>query len=208
MALISAQVALQAATQLPEDRMVNTFWFQTNSSADPAGIVTPLVDFYQSLAGALSLNAIHDTGHLIKMYDQADVEPRSPIVESTFDLTGLSNTTALPAEVALCSSFQGNPESGENQQRRRGRIYVSGWVSSNNVGAGRPGGPLQTLLANSTAQLSNDITALGTGIEQVLWVVYSRTADSFALITNGWVDDSWDTQRRRGIAPTTRVTWS
>lgn len=48
------------------------------------------------------------------------------------------------------------------------------------------------------------------------WCIYSPTtetqtaslASSFIPIVGGWVDNAWDTQRRRGLEPTTRTTWS
>lgn len=118
MARILAQVSLQAASQLPEDRMVNTLWFQTNPSADPELIPPVIEDFYQELSTLMSDQALSETGHLVKLYDHADIEPRAPIFEYAFALPALASSIALPAEVALCSSFQGAPQSGQNQQQR------------------------------------------------------------------------------------------
>lgn len=188
--------------------MVNTLWFQINDDSVLPLIPPVIADFYLAIDEQLSDQALSPTGHTIKLYNQEDVEPRSPVEELTFGLTGLSAATALPAEVALCSSFQGDPVSGQNQQQRRGRIYISGWINSANGSGGRPSQATRILLGNATAQLSNDLQAIGSGLTQVVWVVYSRTADENAQITNGWVDDAWDTQRRRGVKPSTRTTWS
>nr|CRY96720.1 hypothetical protein [uncultured prokaryote] len=188
--------------------MVNTFWFNANDDGKELQITNAIVAFYQAIDAQMSNNALAENGHLIKVYDQADPEPRGPLLETTFSMTGLSGDTALPAEVALVASFQADPQSGVPQARRRGRIYVSGWGAATNAPDGRPKQTLITALNNAIASLQTDIFAIGTGTDLVLWGVYSRTSDSFAKITNGWVDNSWDTQRRRGISPTARTTWT
>jgi hypothetical protein len=40
------------------------------------------------------------------------------------------------------------------------------------------------------------------------WVVYSPTDDAYHEVANGWVDNAWDTQRRRGYKPTSRTTFT
>jgi hypothetical protein len=40
------------------------------------------------------------------------------------------------------------------------------------------------------------------------WVAYSPTADEANQITNGWVDNAWDTQRRRGLYYSQRGTYT
>lgn len=208
MAIVLAQVAINAASEMPEDRMVNTFWFQTNSEPDGTDIAAALFTHYSSIDTYMSSNAVSATGHTIKMYNQDLPEPRAPFWESVFGLPNLSGAAALPAEVAVCSSFQADAVSGENQQRRRGRVYLGGWGVTANTTDGRPAPVVQTAVANAAAQLSNDINAIGTGLDQVLWIVYSRVGGTFAKVTNGWCDNAWDTQRRRGIAPSARTVWS
>jgi hypothetical protein len=39
----------------------------------------------------------------------------------------------------------------------------------------------------------------------VKWVVYSPKLDAFAEVDNLWVDNAFDTQRRRGERPTART---
>jgi hypothetical protein len=45
-------------------------------------------------------------------------------------------------------------------------------------------------------------TALG-----YTWVAYSGKLGTGTVVTNGWCDNSFDTQRRRGQDPTVRDTW-
>jgi hypothetical protein len=48
------------------------------------------------------------------------------------------------------------------------------------------------------------LTALG-GLD-VDWVVYSRVDNRSSPVTDWFVDNSWDTQRRRGPRATSRIT--
>jgi hypothetical protein len=43
--------------------------------------------------------------------------------------------------------------------------------------------------------------------ENVTWVTVSPTAGTSGVVTDGWVDNAWDTQRSRGAAPTMRIDW-
>jgi hypothetical protein len=40
----------------------------------------------------------------------------------------------------------------------------------------------------------------------ITWCVWSRQNAALVPVTHVQTDDAWDTQRRRGLAPTTRVT--
>lgn len=37
------------------------------------------------------------------------------------------------------------------------------------------------------------------------WRIWSPTNNNSVLIDNGWVDNAWDTQRRRGVEATART---
>ncbi len=63
---------------------------------------------------------------------------------------------------------------------------------------GRPSATQQTALLD----LASDLAALGGA--DVAWVIYSPTDNQYRGVTNAWVDNAWDTQRSRGLAPTSR----
>lgn len=69
---------------------------------------------------------------------------------------------------------------------------------------GRPSSGLITnLVANGQELLNESDAAAGW-----TWMVHSSvTGDNFAVV-DGWVDDEFDTQRRRGRLPTLRTTFS
>lgn len=219
MAILRAQVALMHSGALPEDIATNTFHFVTEDGVpdtEPPLIATALSSFYTGGHGPGGINIasffsteMAQNGHQIAIYNLADATPRVPVYETTFNLTSAPNGDPLPGEVALCLSFQGAAQSGESQARRRGRVYI-GRFDKDSASSGRPSSSLQQTLAGAGAfLLSESVSAASWS-----WCVYSPTAAAaadptpFAVVTNGWCDNAFDTQRRRGLAPTARVLFS
>lgn len=210
------QAILQGDSMLAEDQYVNTWHFDTfdggvDRETDFANLVTDLTAFYQAIDGYLSIGlqpSIEFVG-----YDLGDSEPRAPFADDTAALT-LSASSGIPSEVAICLSYQGQRVSGQSQAQRRGRLYI-GPLGANVLGTSidgqhRPAAAFVTALAGAgTALLAS--TYAGTW-----WRVFSPTRAaqggglSLAMtpVTDGWVDDAWDIQRRRGAQPTTRTTFS
>lgn len=217
MANLVIQHALQAENGLAEDRYVNTFHVTTLAEpigTDLAAIRDAIIDFYkpaensglQSFMGKWA-NGI---GRTVKIYDLADLKPRAPIhefISTTPPFSTASTTKNMPAEVAVCLSYEGDKISGTPQARRRGRIYIGPLSDSvmNESTASTPSRPMVAfldLLLVQAAVLKLDLFAAG-----AVWCVYSPTEDSagdgsqgMTPITSIWVDDAYDTQRRRGIA--------
>lgn len=166
-------------------------------------------NFYKLLTDQYSTK-VDGAGTRIKMYNMALPEPRVPIYDQLLGCPNPAFASCLPSEIAMCLSFQAPRVSGLEQARRRGRIYLGPW-SQNSIAAGtdRPSGSLINNIRDAGSSLldfSTDATA-GT------WVVYSRRNDpqegfgdfSLSPVTELWVDDAWDVQRRRGIDPTSRT---
>jgi hypothetical protein len=103
----------------------------------------------------------------------------------------------------MCVSFHGEYVSGEPQARRRGRVYVPWMQASSNVD-GRPESTFVTLLAASFAEFH----AAAIASANVNWVVWSPTDSAAYPVEAGWIDDAWDTQRRRGVSATYRIPWN
>lgn len=40
------------------------------------------------------------------------------------------------------------------------------------------------------------------------WVIWSEKLEQSFAVAGGWVDNAWDTQRRRGMPATTRTLWN
>lgn len=159
---------------------------------------TALAEIDQLLGSSLALS-----GHEAKFYRMSDPEPRSPVYESQFGLL-TTGTTQMATEVAVCLSFQGSKVSGLPQARRRGRIYF---------------GPLANTAAGSDGRLTNANALLFADAGQSFldssvananwdWAVYSPTNGTAIDVVDGWVDNEFDTQRRRGRIATQRWTFS
>lgn len=219
MSLIRVQVSIPTDTALPEDAITNTWLFGTA----PADVSAPtldaiqvaLVDFYtqdenaaeltSSVSGFLS--AALDPAHArFKFYDLGDAEPRTPLRNVQIALDAPGSNTSNPAEVAMCFSFQAVPVSGVNQARRRGRVFL-GPLNNTAFNGGIPSDGMMHVLQKAGDRLidASDASALWS------WVIQNGLdGDSpmtTAIVDNGWVDNAFDTQRRRGIKPTVRLTF-
>ena|SRR6187431_192026 len=196
--VIRAQVELAHDSGLPKDKTVNVFHFQGAvpfNTGDVTAIYNQLNSFYQDIGSLLSTR-LSGAG-VVKFYYLDDTEPRQPVDELALS-TITVGSGALPADVALCLSFQGVPVSGTPQARKRGRVYIGPLTSSILVSS--TGRPVQSFIdiLNGAAQELRD--SAGTS-----WVVYSRVDDIGYTVNNGWIDNEFDTQRRRGEGPTTRT---
>lgn len=213
---VHCMVILPFRTNLPKDVSVNTFTFGAGAgtaSALASTAVSRLSTFYNTTPSGASNPVKYWLGGQvdrpkawIKVYDLADPKPRAPIYDDTFDLGVNIDTHDLPSEVAMCASFGGAPSSGTPQARRRGRIYLgplryAAKNSTDNVAARPVQGIIDSLVGACIALSSaND----GSGN----WVVWSRAGSSFTEVTQGWVDNEFDTQRRRQPTVTDRQTWT
>lgn len=140
---------------------------------------------------------------------------RGAPIEVPFVLDGLDQVSpGLPAEVALCLSFRGADTTA--RARNKGRVYLGPWAFPA-MAAGGPDGigggthqysrPHNTLMANigeaATILLASGHSGVGDG-DPCPWVVWSRVDHQVRQVVTGWIDNEWDTQRRRGADATTR----
>jgi len=172
-------------------------------SAFPRDVVTInphfIGDNAQAVADALKANmiaSVHVGASLpfsIKIYDAKKAPPSYPIAQAS-NGTGFL-TTDKPREVGLCLSFY----STFNRPSYRGRLYIPGAII---------GGAQALRPTGSQRQAAGDWAAiLGVGLPaQHTWAVYSRKLGVANTISDWFVDDEWDIQRKRGMRPTTRLT--
>jgi hypothetical protein len=114
-------------------------------------------------------------------------------------LATTADSTRLPTEVAVCGSFYAD----RNIPRQRGRLYIGPLnLSALDQSTGRP----HSGIMNAIAEGMERITTLGTTLQ---WVAYSTVAvgGSWLPVDNGWVDNAFDIQRRRGIEASSRIVW-
>lgn len=117
--------------------------------------------------------------------------------------TGQVLGTPLPNQIALCVSFRG---AGGFGRAFRGRAYLGGFAqgaqeSGSGVTTGRPDPGLVTRIATAFGSLLNS-SAFPTGL-----VVKQANSLVQNVVEEGYIDNKWDTQRRRArdLAATLRV---
>jgi hypothetical protein len=218
MTILRAQVTIPRRSNVHADACVNTFGFNVSgavNSTELDSIAAAMLDFYNG-TGAVSGQKISDylSGGLnasvsrLKVYDLADAEPRPPVYDEVLAINNNASTNHLPGEVALCLSFKADPEAGVPPARRRGRVYI-GPLSQGAIGSAgnydlRPLTNFQQAIVDAGARLVTDLPD-GTANE-VRWCVISNTPSVGAFtITQCWADNAFDTQRRRGVAATSRI---
>lgn len=216
MGQIYAQVTFPHRSLIPADAAMNTFFF--TGVDDPEDQATSafgrLVTFYNVASGSATIpiknylsGELLVTGARVKIYNMDDPEPRVPILDESLGLSSPTpvNAVNFPAEVAVGLSYRADPESGVAPARRRGRIYLgplnTGAGTGSTTATARPTALMQSNCAQACKQLAI-ASPVGTR-----WAVHSRVSGTYAIITNGYVDDAYDTQRRRGVDTTSRVGW-
>lgn len=198
---------MQAFTNLPEDRYVNTLNFTWIGAGempfdDPVAmqpVHTAVQTFFKNISDRLSPCIIGTA--TTRLYRWSDNEPRVPLV-SSYTLNTRSNAGTLE-EVAFVLGFRGAPPHTRN---RRGRIYI---------------GPIAQVMidtatavkfSNIASTLTNDVVAEAQTMGDTLfdlgyqWVVSNRNGSTSVPIAEFTWDYSPDTQRRRGYKPTQRFT--
>lgn len=213
MGFARAQVAIPRDTSVPEDISVNVFHFITPStvSSGAASIQSQLITFYQAIDAFLS--PLVASPATLKVYDLEEPAPRVPVFTGTISLTPAASGL-LPEECALCVSYQATRVAGQNQARRRGRIYLGPLASATVISAG--GRAAVDATARSAIVAAADALSEPPGGLDAQWAVFSPTtagaepwsgaalSSAFYPVDNGWVDDAFDTQRRRGPDAQTR----
>jgi hypothetical protein len=214
----TVQVRLKRVNGVPADDIVNVWHFEGDDNATDDdtrwselvdGLHSRLSTFYGAIDGGFSQLL---SGQAEAIYiNPRDPKPRYPRETRPFTFSP-STGARLPGEVALCLSFEGARESGANMRRRRGRIYL-GPLAQVVVGPDALGGDARPTTAYVTTILdAAQIMAVGTDGAARL-AIFSPTEQGDGPSADAawndavrlWVDDAFDTQRRRGANATTRT---
>lgn len=213
MAFLASQVVLPFYTGLPEDVITNTFHWQSDGSTDleaAADLIVPRLEaFYDACYAETGCCDAYVTwgDAIVKVYNLSDPSPRVP-EQRDLDLSPATPTDAnIPTECSIVLSYHAVPPV---TARRRNRIYLGGWATGAASTGGSPGFPriagavITDILGAATALNAANTSALR-------WQGHSNfgPSDTGTMwdVAGGWVDNSWDTQRRRGVDATTRTTW-
>lgn len=219
MSIIRAVARLPYFTSIPEDVVTNTFHFATVATPTTdqiTAMLTGVSQFYTDvaptdtvgewMAGVLS----RATGACqVELYNLDDPEPRLPIGSTTFTLPAAVGSVTVPLETSLCLSYRAAYTSGEPNARRRGRAYI-GPLSSSAItsGSGSLFPSPNTSCMSTFLQSAADHLYAVPATESVNWVVYSASDNVARVVVQAWVDNAFDTQRRRGNSPSARTTIS
>lgn len=226
MGQILAVVRFAKKSGLPKDAVQNSFAFTTGqvppSGAELDEIGNRLDNFYNANGslGAPIVNWFADSvsrvanAHSISYYDltgHLDGTPHgSPIRTTPLTIVGAGGQGSLPDEVAVCmsvhSAFGTDREAvgaTRPKARDRGRIYI-GPLATNAISAPAPNNEA-VVTPNLVQTIKDAHVALNTSQVLATWVLWSRKAAALKPIVGGFVDNAFDTQRRRGNAATSRM---
>lgn len=199
-----AQVILRTSDNVIENFVTNSWAFDVPSYSGAGAVLTPiLTTFYNALRPYMS-PLMGQNNHLIKYSGLPGSPPNYPFDEDTFNLTTAPAGTALPEELSVALSFQGTRQAGFPQARRRGRIYLGTFNTSVFTG-NRPATTFTNAMVAAAQALKGSVTAAGAGFG---WVVWSSADGAAVPVNNGWIDNAFDVQRRRGVDPTARTTFT
>lgn len=146
-------------------------------------------------AGYEGANLLTGRSAQARCYDMADAEPRPIKAQKTYT-PGVPDQESemAPRQMALCLSYYAD----RNLPSQRGRIYV-GPLKASAVSFQTP----PTATQNAVLALGHALFDVGG--ENVAWVVRSQKHNTTHVITDCWVDNSWDVIRSRKLKPSSRV---
>ncbi len=199
MAVYLLQMTLFPSSNVTADVSTNSWSCEADSVADAESFKDSVIVLYNSFRSRLA-GTIRQNNNEWKIYDRSDPLPRAPRSEGTWNFTTAPSGNSLPPEVALCLSFQGVRQSGQPQARRRGRVYMGPLNSAALETTGRP----TALTVTTLRDAGNALRTASVAAAGWAWTVHSPTSGQDVSVSNGWVDDEFDTQRRRGREATSR----
>lgn len=218
MPIARVQAEFSVTSGLPKDKIVNVWHFEVSDYGSTAMEVLAerIRDFYvldEAGSQAAPLYTYMSTwvvsaGHHVKVYDVGATPGSPPIVDEAFDFVSDVRTDStyrgLPEEVACCLSFRNEGSLAVNPKHRRGRIYFGPLnikaLDAFTVGErSNPGTTFLTDMASAGLILKSKDDLDGE------LVVYSPTMATGFGVDRFWVDNAFDTQKRRGPEATART---
>lgn len=208
----------------------NTIFINNPGNADAADVAdavrAALLEFFNDPAGAAPISVsqlfspeIDPASCNFDMYNQpiAGGPTGSPIETRTLPIDDNPlSSTALPGQPGVGLSFHadltGVPEelvvggvTTRPAQRRRGHITIGPVNSGTMTGApARVTDDVRQALVDAADAFMASSHWNATGVS---WVVYSDADNAARDVVGGFVDNGWETQRRRLPEPTARSTW-
>lgn len=195
-------VSMPVTDVLPRNRITNTFHLEHTSGGlgdpDLQNMTDDIVELWTTRYGISSYEI------QAKAYD-TDAVPNYPRATTTVN-AGEPWLCPHPREVALVLSFAG---ANRGNKSERGRIYLMPSIAAGGAGGidmARPSVVAQNWALDFYRVANASLPDLG-GVDWKFGI-YSPTYKKFTQSRQAWVNDEWDTQRRRGLRESTRLSLS
>jgi hypothetical protein len=205
------QVIFKHENGTAKDQYVNNWHFDRPTPdagvTDYDNVRDMLKDFYT----VGDTNAIPLTYHMpaamlgtatVKGYDLSEPKPRPPVYESSFTFPR-PQSPSLPFEVACCFSFEAERQAGKVQRRRRNRVYL-GPLNTITLD---PAGKVNLAYRNLVLHRGKNLKTSADASVNWDWVVFSPTDSESHAVDTIYINDAFDTQRRRGLPVTAKTLW-
>jgi hypothetical protein len=177
---------------LPTDAMIITPHFNDHGlTTNPDNLASDLITAWTAWMTPTAQSAQVEC----KVYDAEAPAPNFPVATKRVR-NGVSPASPTNRDVAVCLSFFADV----NRPRHRGRVYVPVPLT----GVAPSAALVPSTLRTKVGDLAAVFAALGGA--DVDWCVWSRVDRVARKVSDWWVDDAWDTQRRRGRRATARTT--
>lgn len=181
----------------------------------------PLFAVGTKIAGTMSRVTDAGTMRLYDISDNLDGSPHgSPIQESPWTLVAADGQSAMPDEVATVLRLHATGRSvapveapdgvdantliDRPKQRRTGRVYLGPLSEGVHDGAPsaspRPNANWRNSVVASAQRLDDELRAIP--VASIALAVWSRVDAAIRALEAVSMDDAFDTQRSRGVAPT------
>jgi hypothetical protein len=195
---------LHTADNVAENYCTNSWCFDIDDVGSAGANLTPILKAWYDGNKAYLSPVLANSGHEIKYSLLPGTPPNYPFDTDLWSFSGAVGGTALPDELAVCLSFQGVKGAGFPQARRRGRTYL-GPLNTTAATSNRPATALLSNMASQAINIKAAVNALAGNNDWCVWSV----ADQIAVpVANGWIDNAFDVQRRRGVDYTSRTLWA
>ncbi len=220
MAILRAEVHLPFTTNLPKDVSINALHFGVEGDADNDSNWDDIRDLVAAFWNT-TISGIAPSAYLssiiqratdacyIKFYD-AEADPQVLLGQRNFTANSAAVAeTNYPNEVAICLSLTCTPGGSVPVRRRRGRMYV-GPVNVGVEGSRTVAGeevPAVASTVRTTFATACENMATQDDFPFVSWGVWSTVNEALYVITGGFIDNDFDTQRRRQYPASARTTW-
>lgn len=227
MTITKVVYTLNKKSGLPADVVQGSLYFDRGTAPGPSdydALQAVFNGWWNTLASGATykpseyLQSSVQTGsgvHSLKFYTvpAARATLGSPVATRSMTVTTVDTGPALPAEIAVCLSYQRAYGSDVEfatggtrpRSRDRGRLFLGPLTTRSEVLTTTTNEVrLNQLCADDLAIAAKHWFGAQALASSWVWVQFSPTEWSWDAVTQCWVDNAYDVQRRRGVLATYR----